>query len=236
VHRRDVQSPALFVRTLLLLSLLPLPLSAQQALKWRDTHQSRLEIVALTQTLSAEILASPSATRSLEKWCRDHRMAAEPRIVARLTAGVAKQPSVQQLQRLQVSSADELRYRRVQLSCGAHVLSEADNWYVPARLTPEMNRLLETTDTPFGIAVQPLQPYRRTLSAALLWRPLEPGWEQRPRTRWRCCRRRLLAIPNELFEHRAVLYTSEHIPFAEVQETYQSALLAFDRSVSSAPP
>jgi len=45
-----------------------------------------------------------------------------------------------------------VKYRRVQPSCGDHILSEADNWYVPRRLTPEMNRLLETTDVPFGRA------------------------------------------------------------------------------------
>ena len=48
-------------------------------------------------------------------------------------------------------------------------MSEADNWYVPARLTPEMNAFLDTTDTPFGKAVRPLQPYRKTLEAKLLW-------------------------------------------------------------------
>ncbi len=36
------------------------------------------------------------------------------------------------------------------------MLSVAHNWYVPARLTPEMNRTLETSDTPFGKVVAPL--------------------------------------------------------------------------------
>ena len=31
--------------------------------------------------------------------------------------------------------------------CGDQVFSEADNWYVPARLTAEMNHALDTTDT-----------------------------------------------------------------------------------------
>ena len=34
-------------------------------------------------------------------------------------------------------------------------------------------------------------------------------------------------MPKEVFEHRAVLYTSDHVPFSEVVETYQSELLAF---------
>ena len=47
--------------------------------------------------------------------------------------------------------------------CGSVVLSEADNWYVPSRLTPEMNRLLDTTDAPFGRVVQAVHFRRRTL-------------------------------------------------------------------------
>jgi hypothetical protein len=48
---------------------------------------------------------------------------------------------------------------------------------VPARLTPEMTHLLETTDTPFGKVVAALHFRRHTLNADLLWRPLRQGWE-----------------------------------------------------------
>ena len=78
---------------------------------------------------------------------------------------------------LDVKPDEPLGYRRVRLKCGDHVLSEADNWYVPARLAPEMNHVLETTDTPFGKAVAALHFRRHTLSANLLWRPLPKGWE-----------------------------------------------------------
>ena len=195
---------------------------------WRDDYQSRVEILALMQTLNADILAGTSATRSLEQWCRDHRMADDPRIVAHLIRGVEKAPTAEQLQRLRVTEPHEVKYRRVELRCGAHVLSEADNWYVPARLTAEMNRLLETTDTPFGKAVQSLQPYRRTLAVTMLWLPLPAGWEQRSRG-GRPFRRGRLAIPDELFAHRAILYTSANEPFSEVVETYQGAILGFAR-------
>jgi hypothetical protein len=36
----------------------------------------------------------------------------------------------------------------------------------------------------------------------------------------------ILAIPDALFEHRAVLYTRDHKPFAEVREVYQRQILA----------
>ncbi len=154
----------------------------------------------LAQELSASILASTSATLALEKWCADHAMAAEPKIVARLVRGEAKPASTETIARL--GSAD-IKYRRVRLYCGAHLFSEADNWYVPGRLTPEMNRLLDETDTPFGKVVQPLAPYRRTFAS------------------------RMLQSPTALFEHSAVLYDASHQPIAEVRETYQRGTLAF---------
>jgi len=206
-----------------------LPAAARQRPEWRDTFESRLEILALLQSLNAEILASSSATRTLEQWCADHEMADDPKIVARRVSDVRKEPSAEQLQRLDVRDASEVQYRRVELRCGAHILSEADNWYVPALLTPEMNALLTTTDTPFGKAVQPLGPYRRTIAVAMLWMPLPRGWEQQRRSRLRFSPRRTLAVPKDVFQHRAMLYTADHVPFSEVVETYQSELLAFRR-------
>jgi hypothetical protein len=123
---------------------------------------------------------------------------------------------------LQAASADEIAYRRVELRCGERVLSKADNWYVPARLTAEMNRQLETTDSPFGKVVAPLTPFRKTLGMQVLWTPETPSCtnadahEPRP-----------LPIPEELFQHRAVLYTNAMKPFSEVSEVYQGAVLDF---------
>lgn len=199
------------------------------SIAWRDTYESRLEILALLQTLNAEILGSSSATRTLEAWCGEHRMADDPKIVAIRVPDVRKEPSAEQLQRLGVRDTSEVQYRRVELRCGAHVLSVADNWYVPSRLTPEMNALLTTTDTPFGRAVQPLAPYRRTIAATMLWTPLPRGWERQPRSRFRSHRRRMLEIPSEVFEHRVVLYTKGHVAFSEVVETYQGEVLAFGK-------
>ena len=193
---------------------------------WPDTFLARLEAFALIQTLNADILASRSATVSLENWCRDHQLAAEPKIVARVVKGADKPPTSEQRQRLEVSGEDEVRYRRVELRCGARVLSEADNWYVPGRLTPEMNRLLETTDAPFGRVVESLVPYRRTFAAKLLWTPLPEGWE-RAAVPLSSSGGGTLAIPSAVLEHRAVLYTREHRPFSEVDEVYQRAILAF---------
>lgn len=168
----------------------------------------RLEAFARMQTLNAQILASTSATRTLETWCRDQQLAADPRVVAiQLPGGTP--PSAEQRQRLGVSAGEDVRHRRVQLRCGDRLLSEADNWFVPSRLSPEMNRLLDTTDTPFGRVVQTLEPYRRTFDASVLWAPSQGGVE----------------IPAALFSHRAILYTREHQPFSEVHEVYQRTIL-----------
>ncbi|PKU25667.1 hypothetical protein [Telmatospirillum siberiense] len=203
------------------------PVQAADEPVWPDNFLTRVETLALMQSLNAELLASRSATLTLEKWCRDHHLADPAKIVAILKreGGGDKPPSAEQRKRLQVEPGEPVKYRRVQLLCGERLLSEADNWYVPGRLTAEMNRLLETTNTPFGKAVLALEPTRQTFAASLLWSPLPGGWEsaavsQAPQAA-------PLTIPDALFEHRAVLYTRDKVPFSEVDEVYQRQILAF---------
>lgn len=200
--------------------------TAAAAPAWPDTFEGRVEALAVVQTLNADILAGRSATLSLERWCADHRLAPEPRIVAHLVEGADKLATPEQRRRLEVGPDEPVRHRRVRLACGDRVLSEADNWYVPGRLTPQMNRLLDETDTPFGKAVQPLRPFRRTFAAETLWSPLPPGWEMgQPLP---ALSGGTLPIPDHLFEHHAVLYTEDgKRPFSEVDEVYRGDLLAF---------
>jgi chorismate-pyruvate lyase len=199
-------------------------LRAQDAPRWPDTYVARLEALALMQTLNAEILANRSATAALEAWCRSHRLADPAQIRAIRVPGISKAPSADQRTRLEISPQDDVEYRRVELRCGTEVLSEADNWFVPSRLTPEMNALLDTTETPFGRVVQSLQPYRRTFAVTLLWSPLPDGWDRATATP-AATPATPLAIPEALFEHRAVLYTHDHRPFAEVREIYRRQVL-----------
>lgn len=63
-----------------------------------------------------------------------------------------------------LKSEEPLGYRHVELRCGDVVLSVAHNWYVPARLTPGMNRTLGISDTPFGRVAMPLGFTRRRLA------------------------------------------------------------------------
>ena len=205
---------------------LVVPVAAQDAARWPDTFTARVEALALIQTLNADILASRSATATLETWCGDHRLADPARIVADRVGQAAVAPTAEQLRRLEVTNAADVKYRHVRLRCGSRVLAEADNWYVPARLTSEMNRVLETTDTPFGRVVAPLVPYRQTLSVTLLWSPLPAGWD-RGAPMPPDAAGRPLEIPAALFEHRAILFTKEHHPFSEVAEIYRRDVLSF---------
>ena len=191
---------------------------------WPDTFVSRVEALALLETFDAELLSHDSATLTLEHWCSIHRLASPPRVVAeRMPLDKSLSPEDREV--LGIGAAETVKYRRVRLVCGQVVLSEADNWYVPARLTPEMNGRLDATDVPFGKVVLGLHFRRRTLSSKLLWRPLPEGWEMGPRTAGRGAG--ALVLPPALLENRAVLTLPDGTPFSEVVETYTSGILAF---------
>ncbi|WP_243038693.1 hypothetical protein [Dyella sedimenti] len=204
-------------------SLLVAPVHAD-APAWRDDAASRLEVLALLQTLNADLLSHPSATLTLERWCGAHRLAPEANVVAERVHGEDKPLPAGAREQLGIGADEPVRYRRVQLACGAHVLSEADNWYVPSRLTEAMNQQLDTTDMPFGKVVQPLHFRRQTLSAELLWSPLPAGWETGAPLP---APQGALAIPHYVLQHRAVLFDQDNRPFSLVVESYTAGVLAF---------
>ena len=141
--------------------------------------------------LNAALLASDSATEVLERLCGDAVT------VRHLTPDTpAATPTVLQ-------AATPLLHRHVALCCGSLVLSQADLWFVPARLPPGMVRALAETDVPFGHVVRGLGLRRRTLQVC----ELPPGG------------------PVAL-EHRAVLAEPSGQPVAEVWERYCWGLVA----------
>ncbi len=231
---RETMSKRTINKFALAAAILPLTCAtAQERATWPDGFVARIEIMALMQTLNANLLGSRSATLALEKWCADHKMADQPKVVAQRVSGVEKPASAAMRERLMVGPDEPLKYRRVRLSCGDHVLSEADNWYAPGRLSDEANRLLDLTDTPFGKAVRELQPFRRTIEVKMLWSPLPEGWESNGSAANVRRSGAPLAIPHELFEHRAILYSSDLKPFSEVDETYTSETLDFDAKIAA---
>jgi hypothetical protein len=195
---------------------------------WADTAPSRLKALALIETLNAQILASSSATLTLEGWCRVHGLAIPAQVIARRQSGPEQAPSDQQRRELQVDANEPVRFRRVELLCGEVLLSVADNWYVPSRLSSAMNTQLETTQTPFGKVVLPLMPHRETLADSLLWSPLPAEWDVAGAAKSApVAPGTLLEMPAALFEIRAILYTPDHQALAEVVEDYQRGILGF---------
>jgi chorismate-pyruvate lyase len=197
---------------------------SEQSPRWQDRFTSRLEALALLETLNADLLSHPSATKTLERWCDAHHMAAPATVVAEQVSGVDKPPTAEQRRMLEVDASEPLRYRRVRLHCGAHVLSQADHWDVPGRLTPDMNRQLETTDRAFGRVIEALHFRRETLSTTLLWSPLPPGWETGASLP---PEGGMLEFPEALLQHQALLRTPDGKPLSLVIETYTSEILAF---------
>ena len=198
---------------------------ADSTLPWRDSFTTRLEALALLQSLNADLLSHDSATLTLDHWCAAHHLAEPPTIKAERVHDVEKPATAAQRELLHVSATEPLGYRRVRLHCGNRVLSEADNWYVPSRLTADMNQALEHTDIAFGRAIQALQFQRHTLSTTLLWTPLPVGWEMAPPRPAHDSR--TLVVPPYVLEHTAVLSLPDGTPLSTLTETYTGQVLAF---------
>ena len=197
---------------------------------WSDSFTTRLEALALLQSLNADLLSHDSETLTLDRGCAAHHLAEPATVAAERVHDVNKLPTAAQRELLRVSPTEPIGYRRVKLHCGAHVLSEADNWYVPSRLTTQMNQALEHSDIAFGRAIQALHFQRHTLTAALLWAPLPAGWEMRAPDQLAQAARAQAArldIPPYVLQHTAVLTLPDGTPISTVTESYTSQVLAF---------
>jgi len=112
-----------------------------------------------------ELAAHDSATVALEQWCARRGIATPAHVEAANQDDADAIPATPAIRAtLEVGVGEPVRVRHVLLSCGGTVLSDARNWYVPARLTPAMNQTLDTTRVPFGKVVAPLGLHRRALT------------------------------------------------------------------------
>lgn len=112
----------------------------------------------------AKLASRDSATQALGEWCEKRHLADPAEIKAQLKAkGRSPIPPVTIRRMLTIGRGDAYALRHVELTCGAKVLSTAWNWYIPARLTAEMNAKLATTDEPFGKVAAPLKFHREPL-------------------------------------------------------------------------
>jgi hypothetical protein len=199
--------------------------AAEPGLTWRDSYTTRLEALALLQSLNADLLSHDSATLTLDRWGAGHHLADPATVTAERVHDVDKAPTAAQRELLRVSPTEPVGYRRVKLHCGTHVLSEADNWYVPSRLTADMNQALDHSDVAFGRAIQALHFQRHTLTATLLWMPLPEGWEMGVTPN--LAHSGTLAIPPYVLQHTAVLSLPDGTPISTLTETYTAEVLAF---------
>ena len=172
------------------------------------SHGAERDASAQMRALNADLLAHDSATEVLGGWCASRRLADPPAIRVERDMGVDKPADGQIRALLRLRANEPVRYRRVRLVCGSHVLSNADNWYVPDRLTPDMNRRLEQSDTPFGLVVKPLGYHRVRLTATLLL-----DHDGQPKG------------GQSVLRHKALLVTAAGSPFSLVVETYTRAVL-----------
>lgn len=192
-----------------------------------EIQQLRTEL-ALTR-LQADLLRERSATRVLESWCSHYRLADPATVRAEVLTAATKAPSAETLNRLQVTKAEEVAYRRVALRCGNTTLSEADNWYVPARLTKAMNLRLASSDVPFGKIIAELKPFRVTIAAQPLWSAMSDDsvCQVKPTE--------ASVAPEAVLRVQALLYREDLKPFSEVHEVYQRALITAAGQCANSP-
>jgi chorismate-pyruvate lyase len=140
--------------------------------------------------LHRKLLSCSSATAVLEE------VFGPPVVIRRLSCdALALAPT--QREKLRPSQAQPACHRRVMLLAAGRPVSEADLWYVPARLWPGMDKALRGTEVPFGKIIAPMQPVRETLASRI------------------CAEDESVAL-----EHEALLRNAEGVAIALVSERY----------------
>lgn len=170
---------------------------------------AKVRAVELLNGIDRQLRASDSATLALERWCAAHRMAEPARVIVQQDRGIQRPATGAERAQLGVSASEPVRYRRVRLVCGSHVLSEAENWYVPGRLEPAMNAALDGSDEPFGKVIRPLAPGRRTLATRWAWKATAAS----------------SACNDTAFRHEALVLDGGGRPLALVVENYRLELV-----------
>lgn len=167
------------------------------------------DLAARRDVLAASLLKAASATAALAAWAA-RRGWAEPILAHKLET--ARRPAPADINALlQVNAGERLGFRRVELVCGARVLSRADNWFVCSRLPAAINRQLDAGAEPFGQLIGQLAPQRLVLGVEQLWMPA------------------IAPVPDALFQIRAVVTgigPQGRAPLAVVAETYLVAAIA----------
>jgi uncharacterized protein YjiS (DUF1127 family)/chorismate-pyruvate lyase len=177
------------------------------------------KVAALVRELSDHLLHASTATEALHAWCAARGLSAGPITAVKQDPDQRRYPDDDMLDELRPERHERITYRCVRLVRGLVVLSEADNWFIPDRLPPEVRDLLEATDIPFGAAVARLQPSRRTyfVRFAELSTAAEAGTGGSAAG---------LSPSMPILEHKAVVLDRNRQPLSVVSERYCAALLS----------
>lgn len=117
--------------------------------------------------LCETLLTTFSVTAALQVWC-EMRGLGHGNLYADLHAnsGQLELPPLG-VNMLLPKDGETVRHRAITLMRGDVPLHNADNWYIPDRLPEHARVLLETTDTPFGKALEGTMQNRETFSILL---------------------------------------------------------------------
>jgi hypothetical protein len=183
---------------------------------------------ALIWALSTRLIASATATDTLLAWCEEYGLSHGPiTVVIRQRFAPAVVPG-EVMAALGLAASEAVHYRQVRLMRGSLALAAAENWFVPERLTAEMNGALNQTDIPFGTVIAPLQPVRRTLVAnawPLVDEPVEdPPWFSGSAHH---------PFPEIILEHKAMILTGSGTSLALVNEFFFADLVSFASTTSA---
>jgi len=158
--------------------------------------------------------SSNSATATLEQWMAQAESCPRHTLRARPVECEPQPASSQQRAHLKVSEDAQVQYRRVELVYDDLVLSTAENWYVPSRLTADMRDALADGTRPFGRVIEELAPRREMLSSERLW-VIGSATET------------LADPPEHILRFQALVVTRDGVPICEVNELYTRAIVTF---------
>ncbi|WP_414476370.1 hypothetical protein [Microvirga sp. M2] len=180
----------------------------------------------LIRDLSARLIAGATATETLLAWCEEHGLAEGPITVERQQQLVLSAVPYEVRAALGPASNEAVHYRQVRLVRGSVPLAVAENWFLPDRLTANMNEVLNQSTIPFGTVIAPLRPSRRTLIGRPQPLTVDPS-EDPERPRGSTGQR----SPEIILEHVAVILGGSGTVLALVKEHYLADLIAVASSL-----
>ena len=138
------------------------------------------EAAALVRELSDHLLHASTATEALHAWCAARGLSAGPITAVKQDPDRPRYADDDVLDELRPERHERIAYRCVRLVRGLVVLSEADNWFIPDRLPPEVRSRIGGD----GHALRRCDRATSTLAAHLLREVSRLEHRQRSRDRW----------------------------------------------------